>query len=254
MQKPQNQDESQDKPSRKKKILRELKILFFLTLGVFAFRSSFFEPFRIPSGSMIPTLMIGDFILVNKFSYGIKVPFSNLALLGINWDPIYLFGMDDPQRGDVIVFKYPEDPSINYVKRVIGLPGETLEIRDKVVYINDKPLLSKEISGKEIMEDMDDRFKRYNFKFYQNQTGETSHVTQVNPGNIFQRHYGPVEIPPGHFFAMGDNRDFSEDSRSWGFVPKKNIKGKAILVWFSMIFFPFQNMKARFHRIGAIIK
>lgn len=238
---------------KKQKILKELKILTILTVLVFTFRSSFFEPFRIPSGSMIPTLMIGDFILVSKLSYGIKIPFSNIAVMGLNWDPIYLFGMDDPDRGDVIVFKYPEEPSVNYVKRVVGLPGETLEIRDKVVFINNRPLLSEEIDGSKIMEDMDDKFKRYQFKFYKAQTGGHEHIVQINANNIFQRDYGPVEIPPDRFFVMGDNRDFSEDSRSWGLVPKKNIKGKAILVWFSMIFFPFENMKARFHRIGTLI-
>ena len=150
-----------------KKIAREIVSIFLIIVSVLAFRSTFFEPFKIPSGSMIPTLLIGDFILVNKFSYGFKVPFSD-------WfsDPVYISGPDKPERGDVVVFKYPKDTSLNYIKRVIGLPGDSVEVRDKVVYINDKPLEVKEINGKEIMEDMDEKFKIYNFKFFKTKTGK----------------------------------------------------------------------------------
>ncbi len=120
--------------TKKQKIIKEVKSIFWILVLVLTFRSVFFEPFRIPSGSMIPTLMIGDFILVNKMSYGFKVPFSDY------WtDPTYLFGKSNPERGDVVVFKYPKDTSINYIKRVVGLPGDTIEIKRKIVYINGKP-------------------------------------------------------------------------------------------------------------------
>lgn len=235
--------------TRKEKIIKEAKSLFWIVLFVFAFRSVFFEPFKIPSGSMIPTLMIGDFILVNKFSYGFKLPFSDIFS-----DPVYLTKSDEPKRGDVVVFKYPKDTSINYIKRVIGLPGDTIEIRDKIVYVNDKPIESKEIDGAKIMEDMDEKFKIYKFKFYQTKTGDHDHVTQSNVENHLNNDYPAIKVPKGHYFVMGDNRDFSADSRYWKFVPFEYIKGKAILVWFSMIM-PWSDepFKFRFWRIGELI-
>jgi signal peptidase I len=221
--------------TRRKKILRESISIFLIITGVFIFRSVFFEPFRIPSGSMIPTLMIGDFILVNKFSYGFKIPFSDMAIGDINWDPIYLFGKDTPKRGDVIVFKYPKSPSINYIKRVIGLPGDEIEIIDKKIHINGEPISIKEVSGSGIMSDMDEKFKAYNLKFYNSKTGEHSHLIQQDGDNYFKTDYAKRKVPKGKYFVMGDNRDFSYDSRFWGFVPEKNIKGRALFVWFSMI-------------------
>ena len=163
---------------RKKHIIKEARSLLAIVIAVLVFRSVLFEPFRIPSGSMIPTLMIGDFILVNKFSYGFKVPFSDISFssLGIDLDPIYLFGESAPKRGDVVVFKYPEDPATNYIKRVIGLPGDTIEIRQKVVFVNGEEIKAEEIDGKAIMDDMDDKFKKYNLKFFNAKTGEAEHV------------------------------------------------------------------------------
>lgn len=236
-----------------KKITREIVSIFLIIVSVLAFRSTFFEPFKIPSGSMIPTLLIGDFILVNKFSYGFKVPFSD-------WfsDPVYMTGPDKPKRGDVIVFKYPKDTSLNYIKRVVGLPGDTVEVRDKVVYINDKPLEMKEIDGKEIMEDMDEKFKIYNFKFFETITGKAKHISQHNMDALYSSDYYKTEIPKGHYFVMGDNRDFSADSRRWGFVPFSYIKGKAVMVWFSLNFkWPFTESDDTFSfrpwRIGNSI-
>src|SRR6476620_9124173 len=136
--------------SKKDKFIKETKSFTLIILSVLIFRSVLFEPFKIPSGSMIPTLLIGDFILVNKFAYGFKVPFTD-------WfsDPKYITGPEQPHRGDVIVFKYPKDPNLNYIKRVVGLPGDTVEVIDKVVYVNNQPIQTKEVDGKEIMEDMD---------------------------------------------------------------------------------------------------
>lgn len=238
--------------SKKEKIVKEIKSISLILLLVLVFRSSFFEPFRIPSGSMIPTLMIGDFILVNKFSYGMKVPFTDMNLFGKNFDPIFLFGKSDPKRGDVVVFKYPKDMSINYIKRVVGVPGDTIEIRNKVVYINDVAIETTEFDGKEIMEDMDDKFKNHNLKFYKAKTGDAEHVLQMDNDNYFKVDYDKRVIPPEQFFVMGDNRDFSYDSRFWGFVPRRVIKGRALFVWFSMIL-PFDEnpFKIRPHRIGT---
>jgi signal peptidase I len=237
--------------SKKEKFKKEFKSISLIILGVLAFRSVFFEPFKIPSGSMIPTLMIGDFILVNKFSYGFKVPFSD-------WfsDPIYITGSQEPKRGDVIVFKYPKDPSINYIKRVVGLPGDNLEIKNKIVHINGVPVEGPEIDGKEIMADMDEHFKKYVFKFYKIKTGEHEHIIQINQDNAINDNYYPITIPKGNYFVMGDNRDFSADSRYWKFVPFENIKGKAVAVWFSLtIPWPGTDdvFKFRPWRIGSVI-
>jgi signal peptidase I len=240
--------------TRKQKWIKEAKSIGLSLVVVYAFRSVFFEPFRIPSGSMIPTLMIGDFILVNKFSYGFKVPFSDFSFMDINLNPLYIVGKSRPNRGDVIVFKYPETPAVNYIKRVVGVPGDTIEIRNKVVYVNDEKLLVEEIDGNEIMADMDDKFKAFNLKFYKAETGEADHVIQQDNDNYFKVDYEKRTIPEGEFFVMGDNRDFSYDSRFWGYVPREYIKGKAMFVWFSMIF-PFgeHDFKFRPWRIGTSI-
>jgi signal peptidase I len=240
--------------TKKEKMIKEAKSIAVIVIAVLTFRSVVFEPFRIPSGSMIPTLMIGDFILVNKFAYGFKVPFTDLTLGDKSFDPIYIGEKSNPKRGDVIVFKYPKDLSVNYIKRVVGLPGDTLEIRNKVVYINDTPIEPKEFDGKEIMADMDEKFKGYNLKFFHVKTGDHEHVIQQDKDNYLKVDFEKITIPAGKFFVMGDNRDFSYDARYWGFVSHEQIKGRAMVVWFSFIF-PFSEnpMKFRPARIGTII-
>ena len=250
-------DQEENNVSKKKKVIKEIKSLLLIVLLIFAFRSVFFEPFRIPSGSMIPTLMIGDFILVNKFAYGFKIPFSDIFLPFTKhpFDPTYIVKRTPPQRGDVIVFRYPKDPSINYIKRVIGLPGDTIEIRNKVVYINETPIKATEVTGKKIMSDMDEKFKRFNLKFYKTNTGKHTHIVQLNDDSYYKVDFSKKVVPEGHYFTMGDNRDFSYDSRFWGLVPHKYIKGEAILVWFSMILGLGEHaFKARPWRIGTMIK
>jgi len=240
--------------TKKQKFISEAKSIFIIIISVLTFRSVFFEPFRIPSGSMIPTLMIGDFILVNKFAYGFKVPFTDFVLGDTSFNPIYIAGKSDPKRGDVVVFKYPKELSVNYIKRVVGLPGDTLEIRNKVVYINDLAIEPHEIDGKAIMADMDDKFKGYNLKFNKVKTGEHEHIIQQDNDNYFKVDFDKITIPAGKFFMMGDNRDFSYDSRYWGFISHEQIKGRAMFVWFSFIF-PFGEnpMKFRPNRIGTLI-
>ena len=238
-----------------KNFFKEIKAVLLIIIAVLIFRSSFYEPYRIPSGSMIPTLLIGDFILVNKFAYGIKFPFSDFTYGDqINLNPIYLFNKENPKRGDVVVFKFPKDPNTNFIKRVVGLPGDTLEIKNKTVYVNNKPIISNEINGKEISDDMDDKFKGYNFKFYKIKTGDHEHIIQLDQDNYYKLDYPKMIIPPGKFFMMGDNRDYSYDSRGWGLVSHEQIKGRAIFIWFSYIF-PFGENKTKFRpwRISHMI-
>lgn len=236
-----------------KSISKELRSIILVVITVLVFRSSFFEPFRIPSGSMIPTLLIGDFILVNKAAYGFKIPFSDFTMgESVNLNPIYLFGKSDPKRGDVVVFKFPTDPNTNFIKRIVGVPGDFIEVRNKVILINDKAVNRVEVDGKEILLDMDDKFKGYNFKFFKEMIGDKEHIYQIDQDNYYKLDYPKTKIPAGKFFMMGDNRDYSYDSRGWGFVSHELIKGEAMFVWLSFIF-PFGENKARF-RFDRIFK
>lgn len=181
---------------RKKGIIREYAEAIFIALLLALFIRTFIvQAFKIPSGSMEPTLMIGDHILVNKFIYGIKIPFIRKTILPIK----------KPERGDVIVFIFPKDESKDFIKRVIGLPGDTIEIKNRKIYINGKLFHDK-------------------YGYYDENPG----------GSLYQMdNFGPTVVPEGHYFVMGDNRNHSYDSRYWGFVPEENIKGKAFIVYFS---------------------
>lgn len=205
--------------------------LFPVIIAVFVLRSFLFEPFKIPSGSMIPTLLVGDLILVNKFHYGVRLPVINTKITEGN----------KPQRGDVMVFRYPPKPSLDYIKRVVGTPG------DEVAYLNKRLTINgKVIETAELPEFFDEDLMRY-FKQYQETLGEHKHgilndadrpafVPGVEDFAFKQNCRYTVEgvvckVPEGHYFMMGDNRDNSLDSRYWGFVPDKNIVGKAFFVW-----------------------
>ena len=184
-------------------------VLFFVLL----LRSFLFEPFQIPSGSMLPTLKIGDFILVNKFDYGLRLP-----VLG---KTIYEVGQ--PNRGDVMVFKYPEDPNINFIKRVVGIPGDTVEYRNKVVYVNGamQTLTRVVPDGSLVVPPLTEEASE--------QLGDREHRIwrRMTQG----RDFPPIRIPEGQYFVMGDNRDNSNDSRVWGFVDDSLIVGRAFAVW-----------------------
>ena len=216
--------------------------LFPVILAVFLLRSFLFEPFKIPSGSMIPTLLVGDLILVNKFHYGVRLPVINTKVT--DGTP--------PQRGDVMVFRYPPKPSLDYIKRVVGVPG------DEVAYINKRLTINgKVMDTKEIPDFFDEDQMRY-FKQFEEKLGDQPHrllnddsrpafVQGADDFAFRQNCQYSVEgvvckVPEGQYFMMGDNRDNSLDSRYWGFVPDKNIVGKAFFVWMN-----FGNIK----RIGA---
>ena len=208
------------------------KSFFPVILIVFLLRSFVVEPFRIPSGSMIPTLLVGDFILVNKFTYGIRLPIVNRKVIAIN----------EPRRGDVMVFRYPEDPSVDYIKRVIGVPGDTVAYINKRLTINGKEL--------ELKADGEYLHKRatYAKQYVETVNGHAHRIVIEDdaPASVpFVKQFPFREnctynndgfsctVPPGHYFMMGDNRDNSADSRVWGFVPDENIVGKAFFIWFN---------------------
>lgn len=215
---------------------------FPVILVVFLLRSFLVEPFKIPSGSMIPTLLVGDFILVNKYTYGIRLPVINKKVIDLG----------TPQRGDVMVFRYPENPSLDYIKRVVGLPG------DKIAYLNKRLTINGEEIRTRKIEDYLDKERLYYTPRYVETLGKVDHDILVEadaPAFINQTsqypfrdkcHYNSsgvvCEIPPGHYFMMGDNRDNSQDSRFWGFVPDENIVGRAFYIWFN-----FSDL----NRIGA---
>jgi len=192
-------------------------------LVVLVLRSFLVEPFRIPSGSMMPTLLVGDFILVNKFSYGIRLPVLNTKIIEIG----------EPQRGDVVVFRYPEDPSIPFIKRVVGLPGDQLEYHytNKTLYINDEPIIQKSMGryiGVGQGSDMTGREHRIEH------LPGAEHAILVKPENLFSPAYPPIKkwtLPEKAYFVLGDNRDNSKDSRFWGTVPEENLIGKAFFIW-----------------------
>lgn len=215
---------------------------FPVILVVFMLRSFLVEPFKIPSGSMIPTLQVGDFILVNKYTYGIRLPVVNWKLIDIN----------SPQRGDVMVFRYPEDPSLDYIKRVVGIPGDTVAYQNKRLTINGQPVPTKRL------EDYLHPERLYYSRQFAEKLEDTEYRT-LNDAEAPAYVPGPAQfpnrqdcsynalgvlckVPAGHYFMMGDNRDNSRDSRFWGFVPEQNIVGKAFFIWLNF---------SDFKRIGS---
>lgn len=232
----------------KKINMKEIKSTLLLIVAVFAFRSTFFEPFRVPTGSMVPTIAIGDFIVTNKFSYGFKLPFSDMYT-----DPVYLTKFTPPERGDVIVFKYPVDPNINFVKRVIGVPGDVVEIVNKQVFVNGK--LTAAISpSPDLVKDFLDSFQGEKVNFSQVEHPGHPYIIQLTNRPLIHDSFPKMTVPQGKFFVLGDNRDFSADSRFWGFVPEKYIKGKAMFVWMSFTLpFSEEGMALHLDRIGTKI-
>lgn len=204
---------------RKDPWLIEYSRAFFpVILVVFLLRSFVVEPFRIPSGSMLPNLHIGDFILVNKFSYGIRLPVINKKVIDTS----------APDRGDVMVFRFPHDPSINFIKRVVGLPGDKIEYKSKRLYINGEPAKTEPLGDFDFQQVSQRKFVGRRFL---ETLDSNSHEIIVDPNKrMTETSYA---VPEGHYFVMGDNRDHSNDSRYWGFVPEKNIIGRAFFIWFS---------------------
>ena len=207
---------------RKEPIIIEYSKSFFpVLLAVFVIRSFIVEPFKIPSGSMMPTLIAGDFIAVNKFSYGVRFPVINNVLIPNG----------KPERGDVAVFHYPRDTSIDYIKRVIGLPGDTVKYENKKLYINDE--LVPYIFEKDYEYTMEMMHEDFTIpaKEYTETLGEVRHSILIHS---VDGESGTFIVPEGNYFVMGDNRDNSSDSRVWGFVSDELLVGKAFIIWLNL--------------------
>jgi signal peptidase I len=236
-------------------LLENFLSLALALLLVFMIRSSIVEAFKIPSGSMIPTLLIGDHIFVNKFAYGFKIPFSDL----LTDHPVYLVKRDPPKHGDIIVFMYPKDESFYYIKRVIGVPGDVVEIKNKVVYINHK-LVPREPVKPEVAEKVfksldDPKYTPASLDVFNEHLDTATHLMMLDKNSFMGESHGPVTVPDESLFVMGDNRDFSNDSRFWGFVPMRNVKGRAFVIWLS--FWPnWADSQFFWHpeRIGTLLQ
>lgn len=202
---------------------------------VLVLRSFFFEPFNIPSDSMVPTLETGDYILVNKFQYGVRLPIVNTKVIDVG----------EPQRGDVAVFKYPENPKISYIKRIIGLPGDHIEFDRGQLMINGQKVqqVPTEFSREKDILDTpqsiyhQETLGKHTFKMRElegvNVARQAPFINSIENGKYSTENglYWEVKVPEGHYFAMGDNRDQSADSRFWGFVPEQNLTGRAMYIW-----------------------
>lgn len=199
-------------------IVEYARSFFPVILIVLLLRSFLVEPFRIPSNSMMPTLLTGDFILVNKFTYGIRVPVINKKIVEL----------DAPQRGDVVVFRFPRDPSIDYIKRVVGEPGDHIVYRNKALFINDQPANQVALG---VYNGVGSGAGMSGVTQLVEHLADIKHDILVDP----RKNYGDfdVVVPPGHYFVMGDNRDNSNDSRFWGPVPETNLVGRAFMIWMS---------------------
>ena len=216
------------------------KSFFPVLLIVFLLRSFLAEPFRIPSSSMRPTLVVGDYILVNKFTYGLRLPIIEKKIVPVS----------DPLRGDVVVFRYPVNPSQDFIKRVVGVGGDVVEYRDKQLAVNGKPLPQQPAGSYSYLEGL--RFETTERRIEQAfaRDGQHEYTIAVNPqapsvmqGGVrafpardncdYNERGFTCKVPPGHYFMMGDNRDASDDSRYWGFVPDDHIRGRAFFIWFN---------------------
>jgi signal peptidase I len=223
---------------------------FPVILAVLLFRTFLLEPFRIPSGSMMPTLLVGDFVLVNKFAYGLRLPVTNTKVLDTG----------EPHRGDIAVFRYPLNPKEDYIKRIVGLPGDTIKVVGEQMYVNGKPapqtLVGPYHGEDEVSIRMEENPNMAPVMLYAEDLGavkhQTLHFRYTESYNCFESGGKLLpgggcewQVPAGEYFAMGDNRDDSADSRFWGFVPEHNLAGKAFFIWFSL---------ADWHRIGTVLR
>lgn len=209
---------------------------FPVLLIVFLLRSFVFEPFRIPTGSLEPTLLVGDFILVNKYDYGVRLPVVHNTIIESN----------TPQRGDILVFRFPPNPSVDYIKRVIGVPGDKISYINRELYVNGNKIPQTFLSAVSVKDGVNEML---NLQEKEEDLLGIKHHIYINP-SVRSRDYNEIIVPKDSYFVMGDNRDDSADSRFWGFVSQKDIVGKAVMVWMS---WDSDKFGIRWDRIGKSI-
>lgn len=215
-------------------LVEYVQSFFPVLFVVLVLRSFLFEPFRIPSGSMIPTLLIGDFILVSKYSYGVRLPVIHTKILNTG----------SPERGDVAVFRYPQDPSLDYIKRVVGLPGDVVEYKDRQFIINGETMPTG--GDMPYVSPVSDTLVVGATQREETLSGVSHDILEFT--DEFPKRSRVFEVPEGHYFMVGDNRDRSNDSRFWGFVPEENLVGEAKYIWMHW------NKGVIWSRLGASIK
>ena len=210
--------------TRERGSFETLRAVLVAALIALFIRSFIVEPFKIPSGSMIPTLLVGDYVLVNKFSYGVRLPFTGTLL----------FGKARPQRGDVMVFRYPDDPSQDFIKRVVGVSGDRIAVRDGRLWLNGQPV-DRLPDGEFVYRDVTNQREIRTKRFIERNNGADYTIIHVRPGA--NRRDGPWIVPEDKYFVMGDNRDNSQDSRLWreSFVSEEQIKGRAFMIHWSWV-------------------
>jgi len=227
-----------DNRSNEPLLVEYAKSFFPVLIIVLILRSFIAEPFRIPSGSMIPTLEIGDFILVNKFSYGVRLPVLHTKIIDNGL----------PKRGDVAVFRFPGDNKTDYIKRIIGVPGDVVRFENKRLFINGEEMQHVPVGRFEAVNQFNEAHQTLRMK---ESLGDVEHDIIIRPNVIGRGTTGERTVPEGHYFVMGDNRDNSNDSRFWGFVPEENLVGKALFVWMHLNFGGDEVFKSS--RIGEVI-
>jgi len=210
--------------------------LLYLVIALFALRWTIVEPYVVPTGSMEPTLKTGDRLYALKCAYDVRFPFTDWVL----------FRTGKVERGDVILFRSPENPSITFVKRAVGLPGDRIGFKNGVLYVNGEKVPKTIFSNRDVMYDIDRQEDKT--LFLENLTG-VQHYVILDSGDPRHRDFPEVVVPEDHLFAVGDNRDNSSDSRAWGFAPMENLKGRALFIWFSS-----WNWRVRPERIGTLIQ
>lgn len=226
-------------PPEKEPLLVEYARSFFpIVLIVLMLRSFLVEPFRIPSGSMMPTLLIGDFILVNKFTYGLRLPVTYTKIVELG----------KPARGDIVVFRYPKDPTVDYIKRIVGLPGDHIAYYHKQIHLNGEPVKQTALGDYEGAGEMGGMMGAE--LLVSEDLGSVTHDILVRKGDASLKE-GEFTVPEGQYFVMGDNRDNSNDSRYWGTVPEANLVGKAFFIWMS---WDSGKPGIAFNRLGTLLK